>query len=141
MPKLIKYIILLFITLLLLLLSAGFQYLIGYLESVNYGYLKVQYCHCLYQKITGKGIVVADIKVTLGNCEWIKVNQLTASTRAKWPTKWIIHTQSLVSDNNCLSQLKDNQTAPAEIDIKQILTAIPALELTIEQFVLQPWPF
>ncbi|HGJ5856987.1 YdbH family protein [Arsenophonus nasoniae] len=141
MPKLIKYIILLFITLLFITLISWLS-IPHWLPRVSQLWLpKGAILSLSVPKITGKGIVVADIKVTLGNCEWIKVNQLTASTRAKWPTKWIIHTQSLVSDNNCLSQLKDNQTAPAEIDIKQILTAIPALELTIEQFVLQPWPF
>ncbi|HGJ5892004.1 MAG TPA: YdbH family protein [Arsenophonus apicola] len=141
MPKLIKYIILLFIILLFITITSWLS-IPHWLPRVSQLWLpKGAILSLSVPKITGKGIVVADIKVTLGNCEWIKVNQLTASTRAKWPTKWIIHTQSLVSDNNCLSRLKDNQTAPAEIDIKQILTAIPALEFTIEQLVLQPWPF
>ncbi|MFS1564045.1 MAG: hypothetical protein ACL7AX_11465 [Candidatus Arsenophonus phytopathogenicus] len=31
-------------------------------------------------KITGQGIVVDDMKIAIGSCEWVKVDQLTVSS-------------------------------------------------------------
>ncbi|MDR5617767.1 YdbH family protein [Arsenophonus sp.] len=141
MPKLIKYIILLFIILFFIVITSWFS-IPHWLPRVSQLWLtKGATLSMTLPKITGQGIVVADMKIALGSCEWVKVDQLTVSLATKWPTKWIIHAQSLVSDNNCLSQLTDDQATQSEIDIKQILTTIPSMELTIDQFALHPWPF
>ncbi|MFV9997960.1 MAG: hypothetical protein AB8W37_10390 [Arsenophonus endosymbiont of Dermacentor nuttalli] len=69
----------------------------------------------------------------------VKANQLTIFRPVKWSTKWIIYAQSLVSDNNCLSQLKEPQVEQSAIDIRQILATIPSLEVTIDQLILHLW--
>lgn len=74
MPKLIKYIILLFIILFFIVITSWFS-ILHCLPRVSQLWLpKDATLSMTLPKITSQEIVVADMKIALGSCEWVKVD-------------------------------------------------------------------
>ncbi|BET96799.1 YdbH family protein [Xenorhabdus taiwanensis] len=83
-----------------------------------------------------------ELSLQTKECEWIKISGLSVeylSGENSGNRRWNIHAANIDSQSQCLAKLPVAEEQPAPLSVQEILSAIPAVNLTVDRLVFMPW--
>ncbi|WP_041382841.1 YdbH family protein [Photorhabdus sp. RM125S] len=83
-----------------------------------------------------------DISFQVNDCKLIRISQLSASypySAIDQGHNWKLNASAISGDINCLNQLPKSAESVSSLSIADVLSAIPRMSLSVDNFSFNPW--